>query len=163
MRRASALAKSSSVVSFTLPLSPANTATLWPAHSINAASSVKSSRPAAAALRCASSSASKANACGVCTARSSARSTVPATSPPASTRLMVSVTSRAGIAAPVFSQAVIARETNSVEQNGRAASCTSTMSGARALSASRPARTEACRDAPPATGGRSRSPAAAAS
>ena len=46
----------------------------------------------------------------------------------------------------------MARETSSAEQNGRAASCTSTMSGARALSASRPARTEACRVAPPGTG-----------
>ena len=133
IRRASALAKSSSVVSFTLPLSPANVATFMPAHSASAASSVKSSRPSLAARRCASSSAGKANACGVCTARSSARSTVPATWPPASTRLMVSVTSSAGMAAPVSPQATMARDTSSAEQNGRAASWTSTMSGARAL------------------------------
>ena len=37
------------VVSFTLLLSPAKTLTGWPAHSASAASSVKSSRPAAAA------------------------------------------------------------------------------------------------------------------
>ena len=47
-----------------------------PAHSASAASSVKSSRPAACALRCAASRASKANACGVCTPRSAVRSSV---------------------------------------------------------------------------------------
>ena len=46
--------------------------------------------------------------------------------------LIVSVTSSAGMAAPVSPQATMARETSSAEQNGRAASCTSTMSGARA-------------------------------
>ena len=49
---ASARTKSSLVVSFTLLVSPANTLTGWPAHSASAASSVKSSRPAAAARRC---------------------------------------------------------------------------------------------------------------
>ena len=83
--------------------------------------------------------------------------------PPASTRLIVSVTASAGIAAPVAPQAAMAREISAAEQNGRAASWTSTMSGARAASASRPGRTEACRVAPPSTGGSSLKPLAAAS
>ena len=44
-----ARAKSSAVVSFTLPASPSKVLTLMPAHSASAASSVKSSRPAARA------------------------------------------------------------------------------------------------------------------
>ena len=65
MRKVSARTKSSPVVSFTFPASPSNTATRCPAHSASAASSVKSSRPAAAARRCASSSIGNAKACGV--------------------------------------------------------------------------------------------------
>ena len=65
LRRLRARAKSSGWVILILPGSPANTATFMPAHSASAASSVKSSRPAAAALRCAASKGAKAKACGV--------------------------------------------------------------------------------------------------
>ena len=98
------------VVILMLPVSPANAVTVSPAHSASAASSVKSSRPAAAALRCASSKAGKAKACGVCTRRKLARSSVPVTRPAASTDLTVSVTGSAGMAAPLCRAASMARE-----------------------------------------------------
>ena len=59
--------------------------------------------------------------------------------------------------------AAIARDTSPLEQKGRAASCTNTISGAPGLNASRPASTESCREAPPYTGGISFNPLAAAS
>ena len=71
-------------------------------------------------------------------------------------RLTVSVTGSTGMAAPVFSAAAIARAIRSALANGRAASWTRTISGEREERASRPARTDACRVAPPKTGGRIR-------
>ena len=61
--------------------SPSNVATVNPAHSASAASSVKSSRPSRAARRCASRMTSKRNDCGVCAMRSRARSGVASTCP----------------------------------------------------------------------------------
>ena len=90
--------------------SPSKVATVNPAHSASAASSVKSLRPSRAARRWASRITSKRNACGVCAMRSRARSGVASTSPAASTSLIVSVTAIAGIAAPVRPAASIARE-----------------------------------------------------
>ncbi len=75
-RRASSRAKSSGVVSFMFPASPSKVATVNPAHSASAASSVKSLRPSCAARRCASRMASKRNDCGVCAIRRCARSGV---------------------------------------------------------------------------------------
>ncbi len=124
-----------------------------PAHSASAASSVKSSRPSSAARRCAASRASNANACGVCTSRSDPRSIVASMVPFWPSRLTVSVTGKTGTAAPVFSAAAIARMIRSELANGRAASWTRTISGRFCESASSPARTDACRVAPPKTGG----------
>ena len=150
---ASARAKSSAVVSFTLPRSPGNTATSRPAHSASAASSVKSSRPAARARRWASSNDAKRNACGVCTVRSEARSSVSRTRPPASTRFTVSVTSSAGIAAPVAAPAAMAREISVEKQTAAPRRGRAPSAGGVDVSASSPARTEACRVAPPKTAG----------
>ena len=90
--------------------SPSKVATVNPAHSASAASSVKSLRPSRAARRCASRITSKRNACGVCAMRSRARSGVASTSPASPTSLIVSVTGIAGTAAPVRPAASIARE-----------------------------------------------------
>ena len=133
--------------------SPSNVATVNPAHSASAASSVKSLRPSRAARRWASRITSKRNACGVCAIRSRARSGVASTLPLPSTSLMVSVTAIAGTAAPVRPAASIAREISAADTNGRAASWISTTSGFWLASASRPACTEACRVAPPLAGG----------
>ena len=81
--------------------SPSKVATVNPAHSASAASSVKSLRPSRAARRWASRMTSKRNACGVCAMRSRARSGVASTLPVSPTSLMVSVTAIAGTAAPV--------------------------------------------------------------
>ena len=72
--------------------SPSKVATVNPAHSASAASSVKSLRPSRAARRWASRITSKRNACGVCAMRSRARSGVASTSPVSPTCLIVSVT-----------------------------------------------------------------------
>ena len=133
--------------------SPSNVATVNPAHSASAASSVKSLRPSRAARRWASRMTSKRNACGVCAMRSRARSGVASTLPVSSTSLMVSVTAIAGTAAPVRPAASIAREISAAVTNGRAASWIRTMSGFWPASASSPACTEACRVAPPLAGG----------
>ena len=61
--------------------SPSKVATVNPAHSASAASSVKSLRPSRAARRWASRMTSKRNACGVCAIRSRARSGVASTLP----------------------------------------------------------------------------------
>ena len=81
--------------------SPSNVATVNPAHSASAASSVKSPRPSRAARRWASRIASNRNACGVCAMRSRARSGVASTFPLSPISLMVSATGIAGTAAPV--------------------------------------------------------------
>ena len=62
-------------------------------------------------------------------ARSLERSSVSFTMPSASTLLIVSLTGRAGTAAPVAFTAASARSTSSREANGRAASWTRTISG----------------------------------
>ena len=133
--------------------SPSKVATVNPAHSARAASSVKSLRPSRTARRWASRIASNRNACGVCAMRSRARSGVASTLPLPSTSLTVSVTAIAGMAAPVRPAASIAREISAAETNGRAASWMRTMSGFWPASASSPACTEACRVAPPSAGG----------
>ena len=61
--------------------SPSKVATVNPAHSASAASSVKSLRPSRAARRWASRITSNRNACGVCAMRSRARSGVASTFP----------------------------------------------------------------------------------
>ncbi len=66
------------------------------------------------------------------------------------------------MAAPLARAAAMARAISAGEANGRAASCTSTSCGSCGCKASRPARTEACRVAPPGTGGNRRNPALAA-
>ena len=106
IRRASALAKSSSVVSFTLPVSPAKCRDLdarpfgerGVVGEIVAAFAWRrdDAPPATPRIRTPAASARRA------AARDRA---VPATWPPASTRLIVSVTSSAGMAAPVSPQA----------------------------------------------------------
>jgi len=152
-RRASSRTKSSGVVNFMLATSPSNVATVNPAHSASAASSVKSPLASRAARRWASRIAPKRNACGVCAMRSRARSGVASTSPFAPISLIVSVTAIAGIAAPVRPAASIAREISAAETKGRAASWIRTTSGFCAASASSPACTEAWRVAPPLAGG----------
>ena len=112
-----------------LPGSPAKTLTFMPAHSASAASSVKSSRPCAAARRWAASRAAKSKACGVCTRRRLLRSSVLSTRPSASTVLTVSVTGRAGMAAPLARPRRSRATIRSALAKGRAASCTRTMSG----------------------------------
>src|SRR5881227_1585450 len=72
-RRASSRTKSSGLVSFILATSPSKVATVNPAHSAIAASSVKSLRPSCAARRCASRMTSKRKDCGVCAIRNRAR------------------------------------------------------------------------------------------
>ena len=71
--------------------SPSNVATVNPAHSASAASSVKSLRPSRAARRWASRITSKRNACGVCAILNRARSGVASTFPPPSTSLISNV------------------------------------------------------------------------
>jgi hypothetical protein len=77
-----------------------------------------------------------AKACGVCTVRRAERLRVAATRLCSSTSFTVSVTASPGTAAPLFAAAAIARLTSACEVNGRAASCTSTMSGLACCSAS---------------------------
>jgi hypothetical protein len=145
-----------------LATSPSNVATVNPAHSASAASSVKSALASRAARRWASRITSYRNDCGVCAMRSRARSGVASTLPVSPISLMVSATGIAGIAAPVRLAASIAREMSAAETNGRAASWIRTMSGFSAASASSPACTEAWRVAPPLAGGRWRNPLVAA-
>ena len=109
--------------------SPSKVATVNPAHSASAASSVKSLRPSRAARRWASRITSKRNACGVCAIRNRARSGVASTLPVSPTCLIVSVTGIAGTAAPVRPAASIAREITADVTKGRAASWIRTMSG----------------------------------
>jgi len=84
-----------------LATSPSKVATVNPAHSAIAASSVKSLRPSFAARRCASRMTSKRKDCGVCAILRRARSGVSSTSPVSPVSLIVSVTGTTGIAAPV--------------------------------------------------------------
>ena len=70
--------------------------------------------------------------------------------PVAATRLTVSLTGSAAIAAPCAAAASIAARSTSRVTNGRAASCTSTISVSRPT-ASNAFATESCRRAPPAT------------
>ena len=109
--------------------SPSKVATVNPAHSASAASSVKSLRPSRAARRWASRMTSKRKACGVCAIRSRARSGVASTLPLSPTCLIVSVTGIAGTAAPVRPAASIAREITADVTKGRAASWIKTISG----------------------------------
>ena len=73
-----------------------------------------------------------AKACGVCTMRKFARSIVPVTRPSASTLLTVSAIANRRNRRAAFAAAAIARVISAADANGRAASCTSTMSGRRA-------------------------------
>ena len=151
----SARAKSSGVVIFMLPLSPSKTVTLharpFGERGVVGEIVAASRRGARGAHRAA---AGKAKACGVCTVRSAARSSVAATRPSPSTSLTVSVTGRPGTAAPLFR----GRRDRAADQRGRRERPRRIVHqhdrrARRAASASSPARTEPCRVAPPMTGG----------
>ena len=139
-----------------LPGSPAKTVTLRPAHSASAASSVKSSRPAAAARRCASSRAGKAKALRRLHQAQRVRGRACRSTRAAGVDGLDGVghrqrgDRRAALRARPRSRGV----TSAALAKGRAASCTSTISGVCGASASSPARTELCRVAPPNTGGK---------
>ena len=118
-----------------------------------ASNSDASSVAPATSLRCAASSTGKRNACGVWARNRPSRGTV-ATIRPSATSFSVSATGTAGIAPAACSRAASRAGMVPAGINGRAASCTSTTSGADASSASSPARTLSWRVAPPGTGGR---------
>ena len=112
------------------------------------ASSVAALSPLA---RIAPSSTARAKACGVWASQTSLRGMVSATkAPSAAARLMVSRAGTAGTAAPASRAAARTRSMIAAGANGRAASCTSTKS-TTGVSCEKPARTESCRSAPPAT------------
>ena len=147
---ASARMKSSGWVILILPASPANTATFMPAHSASAASSVKSSRPSRAARRCASSSGAIGKGL-----RRLHRAQRVAVERLARHGRGVDALDRVGHRQAPGSPRRSRRRRRSRARSalalakGRAASWISTMSGACGASASSPARTEACRVAPP--------------
>src|SRR4051812_25299101 len=91
------------------------------------------------------------NPCGVCTRRSSSRTSAPETMPSGPTTTVVSMTGRTGTTALAPSaRAASTRSTTSGGVSGRAASWTRTTS-ASSPAAARPARTDAVRVAPPST------------
>ena len=137
---------------------PATIATLSPAASSREASSVAPTSPA----RWAASSTGNRKAWGVCARNSPSRDTVSVITPPA-TRFSVSATGAAGMAPGWVFKASVRSGIVRAGKNGRAASCTSTMSGAKGSKASNPARTLSWRVAPPGTTGRCGRPASAAS
>ena len=146
------MAMSSTVVSFRFRSLPATATTESPCQAATAASSVKSSRPASAALRCAARIGGNWNPCGVCARHRPLRATVSTTRPLSSTRFSVSATGRAATAPVCASSAARTRSTTPASTNGRAESWISTRSGASAARASKPLRTEICRVAPPRHG-----------
>ncbi len=123
-----------------------------PNASTSMASSVAAPPSPVPARAWAARSAAARKACGVCTATSVARSSVSVTFMASSTTLMVSLGARPGIApsTPSSPTASITAAKRAGGANGRAASCTTTMS-ASAGTASRPWRTESARVAPPVT------------
>src|SRR6266511_263933 len=92
---ASATSRSRAVVTFRFSWLPGTTWTGWPANSTSAASS-EASTPSSMALRCAASRASRTKSCGVWTARSWSRSTIPRERWSSSTRRTVSTTGTPG-------------------------------------------------------------------
>ena len=145
---ASARTKSSGVVSLMFPASPSKPLTVIPAHSASAASSVKSVATLVRAPMC-----FKQGRKSKCLRRLYQPEGITIegrfNGSVWLTRLTVSVTGSAGIAAPVCAAASIARAIRYALANGLAASWTSTNSGFRGSNASRPDRTDACRVARP--------------
>ena len=143
---ASARARSSDRVSFTLCGSPITVRTVAPSSSTSPASSVASPPPAWAARRVAAT-----KAWGVCTATSPSRSTVEDTRPSA-TRFRVSDTATTGMApsTPGDRTASTTAAKSEGVASGRAASWTTMMPASSGTAAS-PARTDAARVAPPGT------------
>src|SRR5919204_4600310 len=138
--------RSCSSVTFSKRGSPGTTLTRPPRASTSAEQSVA---PESSPLS-ASRSTGARNACGVCTATSSSRSSV-STTASARTRLIVSASGSAGTAPSQPSpSAVRTRSTTSSTSTGRAASCTRITSVSPGTSAT-PARTDSARVSPPVT------------
>ena len=161
---ASARAKSSGVVILMLPASPAKTATFMPAHSASAASSVKSSRPCSARAAMRGEQRRQRRRPAASAQRAGCPVERLGHARPAVDRLdRVGDRQRRDRGAGLRGGVNRARDQSRAERTVARRRVPARCPACGAASASRPARTEACRVAPPRTGGRNVKPAAAAS